>query len=175
MRYDLSVRENIGLGDATKVELQNWVERAARQANIHKEIMRLPQGYETELSRMFMEEGQGVDLSGGQWQRVATARMFMRDADLLVLDEPTASLDPQAEYEAYQHFVQLTAGRASLLISHRFSTVRIADRIVVLENGRITESGTHETLLKNDGVYAQLYRLQAESYVTTHAASGRNS
>lgn len=174
MRYDLSVRENIGLGDPTKLKFANWVERAARQANVHDQIMRLPQGYETELSRMFMEEGEGIDLSGGQWQKVATARMFMRDAELLILDEPTASLDPQAEYEAYRRFTELTAGRTSLLISHRFSTVRIADRIVVLENGQITESGTHETLLKNDRAYAQLYRVQAASYLTKPSAKQHN-
>ncbi|NDJ20647.1 ATP-binding cassette domain-containing protein [Nostoc sp. B(2019)] len=165
MRYDLTVRENIGLGNLTKIDDSNWIQQSAHQASIHDDIIRLPQGYDTELSRMFAEEEEGIDLSGGQWQRVATARMFAREADLLILDEPTAALDAQAEYELYSHFAELMFDRTSVLISHRFSTVRMADAIAVLENGRIIEYGIHDTLLKLDGTYAKLYRMQAECYL----------
>jgi ATP-binding cassette, subfamily B, bacterial len=165
MRYDLTVRENIGLGNLAKIDDINCIQQAAQQASIHDDIMRLPQGYETELSRMFAEEEQGIDLSGGQWQRVATARMFSRSADLLILDEPTAALDAQAEYELYSHFAQLMLKRTGVLISHRFSTVRMADAIAVLQDGRIIEYGTHEALINNQGTYAKLYNMQAESYV----------
>jgi ATP-binding cassette subfamily B protein len=107
----------------------------------------------------------GVELSGGEWQKVALARGFMRDApQLLVLDEPTAALDAQAEYEVYERFRELTAGRTTLLISHRFSTVRMADHIVVLEGGRITEQGSHDALIAAAGTYARLYELQARRY-----------
>ena len=166
MRYDLTVQENIGLGNLTKIADNDWIEQAARQAQIHDEIMRLPQGYATELSLMFSEEDHGVDLSGGQWQRVATARMLARDASMLILDEPTAALDAEAEYATYQQFAQMMAGRTSLLISHRFSTVGMADVIAVLEDGRITEYGSHTALLGANGTYARLYQMQAESYQT---------
>ncbi|WAL61369.1 ABC transporter ATP-binding protein [Thermocoleostomius sinensis] len=170
MHYDLTVRENIGLGDLSRIQDMPWIQKAAKQANIHEEILRLPHDYETEITRMFAEEmtgekAAGIDLSGGQWQRIATARMFAREADLLILDEPTAALDAQAEYETYSHFKQLMADRTSLLISHRFSTVRMADAIAVLEAGRIVEYGSHEALMRSNGTYAKLYRLQAESYM----------
>jgi ATP-binding cassette, subfamily B, bacterial len=170
MHYDLTVRENIGLSDLTRIQDMPWIQKAAKQANIHEEILRLPRDYETEITRMFAEEmtGEnvaGIDLSGGQWQRIATARMFAREADLLILDEPTAALDAQAEYETYSHFKQLMTDRTSLLISHRFSTVRMADAIAVLEAGRIVEYGSHEVLMRSNGTYAKLYRLQAESYL----------
>ncbi len=174
MRYDLTVRENIGLGNVAKIDDRNWIQQAARQASIHDDIMRLPQGYETELSRMFAEEEQGIDLSGGQWQRVATARMFAREADLLILDEPTAALDAQAEYELYSHFADLMSDRTSVLISHRFSTVRMADAIAVLEDGRIIEYGTHDALIGLDGTYAKLYRMQAECYLESPYRKKRN-
>jgi ATP-binding cassette subfamily B protein len=165
MRYDLTVHENIGLGNLAKIEDKKWIQQAAQQASVHDDIMRLPQDYETELSRMFAEEGQGIDLSGGQWQRVATARMFVREADLLILDEPTAALDAQAEYELYNHFADLMSERTSFLISHRFSTVRMADAIAVLSDGRIIEYGTHDVLIGKKGTYAKLYMMQAESYL----------
>lgn len=176
MHYDLTVRENVGLGNLAKINNRQWIEQAARQANVHDDIMRLPQDYETELSRMFAEENQGIDLSGGQWQRVATARMFAREADLLILDEPTAALDAQAEYELYSHFTDLISKRTSVLISHRFSTVRMADAIAVLKDGRITEYGTHDALVGKKGTYAKLYEMQAKFYlrapVTTQAEGG---
>ncbi len=165
MRYDLSIRENIGLGNLAQINNLDQIQTAAQRAHIHEDVMRLPRGYETEVSRMFAEAGEGFDLSGGQWQKVATARMFTRNADLLILDEPTAALDAQAEYEVYSHFAELTDARTSILISHRFSTVRMADCIAVLEGGQITEYGTHMELLKVNGNYARLYRLQAESYL----------
>lgn len=120
---------------------------------------------------MFSEESHGIDLSGGQWQRVATARMLARDASMLILDEPTAALDAEAEYATYQQFAQLMAGRTSLLISHRFSTVGMADVIAVLEDGRITEYGSHKTLVRANGTYARLYQMQAESYQTETSVS----
>lgn len=173
MRYDLTVRENIGLGNLEHIDDSEWVQQAARKANIHEDILRLPHGYETELSRMFAEEGVGLDLSGGQWQKIATARMFARTADLLILDEPTAALDAQSEYDVYSHFAELMADRTSVLISHRFSTVRMADTIAVLEGGRITEYGSHAELMRLNGAYARLYNMQAESYLpaTVYAAA----
>jgi len=167
MRYDLTVQENIGLGDLTKLDDSNWIQQAAQQANIHHDILQLPQGYTTELSRMFAEEEQGIDLSGGQWQRVATARMFAREANLLILDEPSAALDAQAEYDAYRQFARLMAGRTSIIISHRFSTMQTADVIAVMQDGQIIESGNHHALLRQQGLYAKLYRMQAESYLET--------
>ncbi len=166
MRYDLTVRENIGLGNLERMNDNKWIEQAAAQANVHDDVLRLPQGYETEVSRMFAEEGEGLDLSGGQWQKVATARMFAREADLLILDEPTAALDAESEYEVYNHFSELMANRTSILISHRFSTVRMADVIAVLDDGHITEYGSHGKLIASNGTYARLYRMQAESYLS---------
>jgi ATP-binding cassette subfamily B protein len=107
---------------------------------------------------------QGVDLSGGEWQKVALARAYMRDAQLLILDEPTAALDARAEYEVFLRFAELIGGRMAILISHRFSTVRMADRIIVLQNGTITEQGTHEELARAGGLYAELFDMQASGY-----------
>jgi len=165
MRYDLTVQENIGLGDVAHIDNLPRVRKAARQAGIHEAIEATPNGYETPLGFLFTDRGYGVDMSGGQWQKLATARLFMRQrADLLILDEPTAALDAQAEYEMYSHFAELVAGRTSVLISHRFSTVRMADKIAVLEGGEITEHGAHDELLSLGGIYAKLYRMQAEKY-----------
>lgn len=163
--YDLSVHENIGLGNVSLMEDCDSIEEAARKVGIHERIERLPLGYESILSRVLANPAESVDFSGGEWQKLALARMFLRNADLLILDEPTASLDAQAEYELYQQFRQLVCGRTCLLITHRFSTVRMVDYIAVLENGRISEYGTHAELLARQGTYAALYSMQAESYV----------
>jgi ATP-binding cassette subfamily B protein len=161
VRYDLTARENIGMG---RVELANsdWhIELAARKSRADRIISRLPGRYSQMLGRRF--EG-GVDLSGGEWQKIALGRAYLRDAQLLILDEPTASLDASSEYEVFQRFADLTAGRMALLISHRFSTVRMADRIVVLSDGHITEQGTHRELVDSGGQYAHMFELQAAGY-----------
>jgi ATP-binding cassette subfamily B protein len=124
-------------------------------------VANLAKSYNQMLGRRF--EG-GVDLSTGQWQKMALARAYMRDAQILILDEPTASLDARAEFEVYQRFVDLTAGKMAVLISHRFSTVRMADRILVLEHGRIAEQGSHQQLVAQGGKYAELFELQAAGY-----------
>lgn len=140
------------------------VEQAARKAGIHDRLATFPHGYQSFLGRSLATEEVGIDLSGGEWQKIALSRMFMREAELLILDEPTASLDAQAEYELYAHFRTMMRGRTCLLITHRFSTVRMADSIVVIENGEVTESGTHNELIAQNGTYATLYTMQAEQY-----------
>jgi ATP-binding cassette subfamily B protein len=160
-RFQLSARENVGVGDVDRIEDLARIEAAARAAGIDGVLSSLPAGYETPLGRQF--EG-GCELSIGQWQRLALARALLRDAPLLVMDEPTAAMDAQAEYELYRHLRDLARGRMTLLISHRFSTVRMADRILVLQGSKITEEGTHEELLAREGWYARMFRLQAESY-----------
>jgi len=124
-------------------------------------VAKLPQGYDQMLGRRF--DG-GVDLSGGEWQKIALARAYLRDAQVLILDEPTAALDARSEFEVFQRFAELTAGKMALFISHRFSTVRMADRIVVLENGNISEEGSHEQLTRRGGRYAEMFEMQAASY-----------
>ncbi|MGA7732926.1 MAG: ABC transporter ATP-binding protein [Chloroflexia bacterium] len=174
VRYDLTAQENIGLGNVANLDDTRSVQLAAVRAGIHDVIEALPQGYQTVISRWLTDEtqrvtnngagGAGIDLSGGEWQKVALARMFMREADLLILDEPTASLDVQAEHDLYSRFVELMAGRTSLLITHRFSSVRMANMVAVLEDGHITECGAHHELISLGGSYARLYTTQAEHY-----------
>jgi ATP-binding cassette subfamily B protein len=161
IRYQLPARDNIGLGRAEALGDVERVEDAARRAGIHAHLSDLPEGYDTVLGKEFLG---GYDLSGGQWQRVALARAFFRDAALLVLDEPTAALDARAEHEVFEHVRELAHGRSLLLISHRFSTVRSADRIYVLEGGRVVEAGSHEDLMARQGHYAELFDLQASAY-----------
>jgi ATP-binding cassette, subfamily B, bacterial len=161
MRYDMLVRENIGFGKIDALHDHPRMETAARKSLAKNLISRFPNGYEQMVGRRF--EG-GVDLSGGEWQKLALARAYMRDAQLLILDEPTATLDARAEYEVFQRFSELTEGRTAVLISHRFSTVRMADRILVLSGGEIEEQGTHEQLLALGGRYAELFELQAAGY-----------
>ena len=162
--YELTAQQNIGLGNVEQIEQLPKVEQAARKAGIHDRLATFPQGYQSFLGRSLATEGVGIDLSGGEWQKIALSRMFMREAEVLILDEPTASLDAQAEYELYAHFHTLVRGRTCLLITHRFSTVRMADSIVVIENGEVTESGSHKELIAHNGTYATLYTMQAEQY-----------
>lgn len=162
VQYNATARENIGFGKIQHLDNIRQIEDAAKKSGAHDFLMTLPLDYETMLGRWF--DDQGSDLSIGQWQRVALARAYMRDAPLLVLDEPTAALDAKAEYELFKHLKDLAARRTVILISHRFSTVRMADRIIVLENGRIIEQGCHDELVARRGVYAKMFELQAEGY-----------
>jgi ATP-binding cassette, subfamily B, bacterial len=161
MRYDMLVRENIGFGRIEELGNQPRVESAARKSLADQLIAQFQLGYDQMLGRRFES---GVDLSAGQWQKVALGRAYMRDAQVLILDEPTASLDARAEYEVFLRFADLTRGRMAVLISHRFSTVRMADRILVLADGALVEQGTHQQLVALGGRYAELFELQAAGY-----------
>jgi ATP-binding cassette, subfamily B, bacterial len=161
MRYDMLVRENIGFGRIGALADQTRVESAARKSLADPMISQFKHGYQQMLGRRFEN---GVDLSAGQWQKVALGRAYMRDAQVLILDEPTASLDARAEYEVFLRFADLTRGRMAVLISHRFSTVRMADRILVLADGELVEQGTHQQLVALGGRYAELFELQAAGY-----------
>jgi ATP-binding cassette subfamily B protein len=149
------------VGRIEKLQDADLIQDAARKSLADGVIAKLHLGYDQMLGRRFET---GVDLSGGEWQKIALARAYLRDAQLLILDEPTAALDARSEYEVFQRFAELTAGKMALFISHRFSTVRMADRIVVLEKGRIAEEGNHQQLLALDGRYAAMFELQAASY-----------
>jgi len=161
MRYEMTARENIAVGRIEHIKDLPLLERSAEKSMADEVVEKLPSHYEQMLGRRF--EG-GVDLSGGEWQKIALARAYLRDAQLLILDEPTSALDARSEYEVFQRFSELTAGKMAIFISHRFSTVRMADRIVVLENGRIAEEGDHESLTHLGGRYAEMFELQAASY-----------
>jgi ATP-binding cassette subfamily B protein len=160
-QYHLTARENIWFGNTELPPDEERIVAAARHAGADEVITGLPQGYETILGKWFED---GEELSVGEWQKVALARAFLRDAQIIVLDEPTSALDARAEYEVFKKFRQLTAGRTAILISHRFSTVRMADRIYVLEDGRIIESGSHDELVRLGGTYAHLFETQAQYY-----------
>ncbi|MCW3080785.1 ABC transporter ATP-binding protein [Segetibacter sp.] len=161
IRYQMSVNQNIAVGNIAEVGNAQLIQSSSEQSMAHPLIERLPNKYEQMLGRRF---NNGIDLSGGEWQKIALARAYMKDAQLLILDEPTAALDARAEYEVFQRFSELTKGKSAVLISHRFSTVRMADRIVVLEKGQLIEIGSHEELLEKEGRYAELFRLQAMGY-----------
>lgn len=161
VRYHFSAAENIGLGQPSKVEDRAAIEVAAEDGGARGDIEALPKKFDTMLGGWF-EKGQ--ELSGGQWQKLAISRAFMRDAEILILDEPTAAIDAEAEVALFERFRRLAKNRTAIIISHRFSTVRMADRIAVLEGGRITELGSHETLLEKGGRYAKLFTLQAQGY-----------
>jgi ATP-binding cassette subfamily B protein len=161
VHYHLAASENIGFGQIEALGDRPRIEASAVKSGAHPVITALPEGYETILGRWFAK---GRDLSGGEWQKIALGRAFMRSCDILVLDEPTAALDAENEYQVFQQFRQLTEEKMAILISHRFSTVRMADRIYVLDDGQLREQGTHEELLARDGIYARLFTLQAQSY-----------
>ncbi|MNM81559.1 Lipid A export ATP-binding/permease protein MsbA [compost metagenome] len=161
VRYHLTAGENIGVGLVESMQDTPRIQNAARRALADEVINALPGGYDQLIGRRFKT---GVDLSGGQWQKIAIARAYMRDAQVMILDEPTAALDARAEFEVFQRFKELSDNRTAVLISHRFSSVRMADRILVLADGRIEASGTHEELMIEGGRYAELFELQAAGY-----------
>jgi ATP-binding cassette subfamily B protein len=157
----MTASENIAVGRIDALEDSNLLKIAAHKSLADEVVGRLPFKYDQMLGRRF--DG-GLDLSGGEWQKVALARAYLRDAQLLVLDEPTAALDARSEFEVFKRFAELTQDKMALFISHRFSTVRMADRIVVLENGSIAEQGSHDQLSKLGGRYAEMFEMQAASY-----------
>jgi len=161
MRYEMTARENIAVGRIEQVNDLKSLQESAQKSMAADVLRKLPAGFDQMLGRRF--DG-GVDLSGGEWQKVALARAYLRDAQVLILDEPTSALDARSEYEVFKRFAELTSGKMALFISHRFSTVRMADRIVVLEKGQIAEEGDHETLTSLGGRYAEMFELQAASY-----------
>ncbi len=161
VRYDMTAAENIAMGRIDALGDPARIEAAAHKSLADGVVRRLPRRYDQLLGRRFDD---GVDLSGGEWQKIALARAYLRDSQVLVLDEPTAALDARSEYEVFQRFADLTRGRTALLISHRFSTVRMCDRILVLAGGRIAEEGSHDALLQQGGRYAEMFELQASSY-----------
>src|ERR1700683_502081 len=161
MRYEMTARENIAVGKIEQIDNLPLLRQSAQKSMAEDVVAKLPSGYEQMLGRRF--DG-GVDLSGGEWQKIALARAYLRDAQVLILDEPTSALDARSEYEVFQRFAELTTGKMALFISHRFSTVRMADRIVVLENGRVAEEGDHDALTTLGGRYAEMFELQAASY-----------
>lgn len=166
VKYCGSVGENIGLGNVDNHTDMTRIIESAKKSGAHEFIDKLPHKYDTILGKLFDD---GTELSEGQWQKIALARAFMRDAQILILDEPTAALDAKTEYEVFRRFDKLVHGKTTLLISHRFSTVRMADRILVIENGRIVEDGSHDELMDLNGKYATMFNMQAEGY-----QNGRN-
>lgn len=162
VQYNFSARENIGFGKCDLLEDIDRIIESAQKSGAHEFISKLPQGYDTILGRWM--EGSSTDLSFGEWQKIALARSYIRDAPLLILDEPTSSLDAFAEYEIYKNFREIAINRTLILISHRYSTVRLADRILVLMDGRIIENGCHKELIARNGLYATMYKLQAQGY-----------
>jgi ATP-binding cassette subfamily B protein len=161
IKYQFTFKENVYLGNLKEKDNVELLKKAIKKSGADTYVENLPEKYNQVVGKMF--EG-GVDLSGGQWQKLALARAFFRDAPILILDEPTAAIDAKAEYEIFQKVEQLQKDKTVLIISHRFSTVRNADRILVLNNGKIIEEGSHESLMKKDGMYAELFNLQAQGY-----------
>jgi ATP-binding cassette subfamily B protein len=161
IRYQMTVSENIAVGNIFQKENQDLIVNSAKQSLADALVQKLPGKYRQALGKRF---NQGVELSGGEWQKIALARAYMKEAQLLILDEPTSALDARAEYEVFQRFAELTKGKTAVLISHRFSTVRMADRILVLDKGELLEAGSHEELLNKNGRYADLFNLQAMGY-----------
>jgi ATP-binding cassette subfamily B protein len=160
-RYEFTVRENIAIGDISQIENQEKIENAAELSLANQVVSELKKGYDQQLGKRFAK---GQELSGGQWQKVALARAYMKDAKVMILDEPTSALDAKAESDVFERFIGLTEDKTSIIISHRFSTVRQANKILVLDEGRVLEMGTHEDLMANKSLYADLFKLQAEGY-----------
>lgn len=161
VKYELTTRENIAVGKINEIGNEARIENAAELSLAAEVLSQMPKGLDQQLGRRFF---QGKELSGGQWQKIALARAYMKDAEILILDEPTSALDARAEYEAFQRFIGLTQGKTAVIISHRFSTVRMADRILVLKDGALLEIGTHEELIANKQLYSELFSLQAAGY-----------
>ena len=161
VKFQMTANHNIAVGRINEKDNRPKIIHSAEQSLADTVIDRLPEKYDQMIGRRFAD---GVELSGGEWQKVALGRAYMRDAQILILDEPTAALDARAEHEVFQRFTELTRGKTAVLISHRFSTVRMADRIMVLNQGQCLEIGTHEELLAKGGRYAELFNLQAEGY-----------
>ncbi len=161
VRFNFTASENVAIGQIDESANKPQIVNAAEKSLADQVILKLPEGYDQMLGKRFAE---GVDLSGGEWQKIALARAYMRDALIVILDEPTAALDARAEYEVFKRFSELTSGKSAVIISHRFSTVRMADRILVLRRGEMIELGTHEELLEKNGLYAELFHLQAQGY-----------
>jgi ATP-binding cassette subfamily B protein len=161
VRYHLTAAENIGVGQIDAMDDRARIERAARKGMAYEVVASLPKGFDQVIGKRFKD---GVDLSGGQWQKIAIARAYMRDAQVMILDEPTAALDARSEFEVFERFKELSEGKTAVLISHRFSSVRMADRILVLADGKVETSGTHEQLMAQGGRYAELFELQAAGY-----------
>jgi ATP-binding cassette subfamily B protein len=157
----MTVSQNIAVGNIDEKENRELIVKAAKKSLADRLVQKLGGKYDQALGKRF---NQGVDLSGGEWQKIALARAYMKEAQLLILDEPTSALDARAEYEVFQRFAELTKGKTAVLISHRFSTVRMADRILVLDKGELLELGSHEELLRRNGRYAELFNLQAMGY-----------
>ena len=160
-RYEFTVRENIAVGNIDEIDNQQKIEKAAELSLADDVVSELKYGYDQQLGKRFVK---GQELSGGQWQKIALARAYMKDAEVMILDEPTSALDAKAESDVFDRFIGLTQGKTSVIISHRFSTVRQADRILVLDEGKVLEIGTHLELMKNKLLYYQLFTLQAEGY-----------
>lgn len=161
VKYYLTAKINIAVGNISEINEQEKIKASAERSLADEIIKTLPLGYEQPLGKRF---NNGMDLSGGQWQKIAIARAYMSDAPIIILDEPTSALDARSEYEVFQKFIGLTKGKTSIIISHRFSTVRMANRIIVLSGGKLLEEGSHQQLLENKSLYAELYELQAEGY-----------
>ena len=157
----MSFAQNIAVGNIDEQHNRPLIEQSAEKSLANHLAKRLPEQYDQALGRRF---NNGIELSGGEWQKIALARAYMKEAQLLILDEPTSALDARAEYQVFLRFADLTKGKTAVLISHRFSTVRMADRILVLDNGQLIEIGSHEELLNKNGRYAELFELQAQGY-----------
>ncbi len=160
-KYGLTVKENISFGDVTNIKNLRAIREAAKKAGIHNKINSLPKKYNSTLLKWFDE---GEELSGGEWQKIAIARALFKDPEILILDEPTASLDPKAEFKVFQQFEKIASKKMTIFISHRFANVKMADNIIVIRNGKITEQGNHSSLIKKKGIYSKLYNLQAKRY-----------